>query len=860
MSPTGTKQRPRRPAAKRAPARARPAPARRKAPARRPAPARNQAPPAFAKVAATIGRHINRQRHDVTAAALLFFAVIAALGLFAGAAGPVGRGLAWLCRALLGWTAPALPFLLAWIAGEVIRSRTEEAGRVAVGGLLTLVGLAALRQVLFAHDAAGLRVEELGRFGGALGAGVAWPLERLVTGWGAGTFAFLLAGLGMLVTTRTPFSKVVAALRIAGRETGSAMWDAATAAGRDIARASRWAAPRVMAWVSRTPGRAGGSPEGAEPDHGGAEEEELGPVVERIRTAPLRVVPELGIDEPKKPPAPERREQLKLPAGAFAAPGGGYKLPPLELLSLSEPGSVSEVATQATISVLRTTLKQFNVDAAVTGYTPGPTVTRYEIELGEGVKVNRVVSLQNEIRYALASGELRILAPIPGRSAIGIEVPNRDRQLVTLGDVLRAPEVAKMPNPTIVGLGKDISGAAVGVSLAEMPHVLIAGATGSGKSSCINAMIVSILARARPDQVRLLLIDPKRVELSHYNGVPHLLTPVVTSPKKAAEALGWVVKEMEARYEVLAMAGMRNSDMYNEAVRSGALAPEFEDGTPRSPYPYYVVVVDELADLMMVAPRDVEECICRIAQMARAVGIHLVVATQRPSVDVVTGVIKANIPSRMAFATASYADSRVILDEGGADRLIGHGDLLYKHASAPRPRRIQCAWVAEREVEAVIGWCRRQRPNVDYVEGIVSEAPQRAEGSESDEDEELLRQAMELIVRSQLGSTSMLQRKLKVGFSRAGRLMDLLEQRGVVGMSQGSKPRDVLMTFEEWQDEEAARKAADAVIHPKVAPSQGPPSAGRYEAPPSMAPPVLHRAGDFVDPVGAGDPDFDIDR
>jgi S-DNA-T family DNA segregation ATPase FtsK/SpoIIIE len=812
-------------------------------------------------VAATIGRHINRQRHDVTAAALLFFAVIAALGLFAGAAGPVGRGLAWLCRALLGWTAPGLPFLLAWLAGEVIRSRTEEAGRVAVGGLLALVGLAALGQVLFAHDAAGLRVEELGRFGGVLGAGVAWPLERLVTGWGAGIFAFLLAGLGMLVTTRTPFSRVAAALRIAGRETGSAMWEAATAAGRDVARACRWAAPRVVAWVSRAPGGPGGGLRGAGPDDGGpedAEEEGLGPIVERIPAAPLRVVPEPGIDEPKKPPAPERREQLKLPAGAFAGPGSGYKLPPLDLLSLSKPGSVSEVATQATIGILSKTLEQFNVDALVTGYTPGPTVTRYEIELGEGVKVNRVVSLQNEIRYALASGELRILAPIPGRSAIGIEVPNRDRQLVTLGDVLRAPEVTKMANSTIVGLGKDISGSAVGVSLAEMPHVLIAGATGSGKSSCINAMIVSILTRARPDQVRLLLIDPKRVELSHYNGVPHLLTPVVTSPKKAAEALGWVVKEMEARYEVLAMAGMRNSDMYNEAVRSGALAPEFEDGTPRSPYPYYVVVVDELADLMMVAPRDVEECICRIAQMARAVGIHLVVATQRPSVDVVTGVIKANIPSRMAFATASYADSRVILDEGGADRLIGHGDLLYKHASAPRPRRIQCAWVAEREVEAVIGWCRRQR-NVDYVEGIVSEAPQRPDGGESDEDEELLRQAMELVVRSQLGSTSMLQRKLKVGFSRAGRLMDLLEQRGVVGMSQGSKPRDVLMTFEEWQDEEAARKAADAVIHPKVAPSPAPPPVAMYEAPPAMAPPLLHRAEDFRDPEGGGRPDFDVE-
>jgi S-DNA-T family DNA segregation ATPase FtsK/SpoIIIE len=821
--------------------------------------ARRQAPPAFAKVAATIGRHINRQRHDVTAAALLFFAIVAGLGLLAGAAGPVGRGLAWVCRALFGWTAPGLPFLLAWIAGEVIGSRTEEAGRVAVGGLLTLVGLAALRQVLFAHDAAGLRVEELGRYGGALGAGVAWPLERLVTAWGAGTFAFLLAGLGLLVTTRTPFSRVVAALRTAGRETASAMWDAGAATGRDLARATRWAAPRVMAWVSRSPAGTVRRGRNARPEaDDGQEEGELGPVVERIPAVPLRVVPNPHADEPRKPASPERREQLKLPAGAFATPGGSYKLPPLELLSQSTPGSVSEVATQATIDTLTRTLEQFSVDAAVTGYTPGPTVTRYEIELGEGVKVNRVVSLQNEIRYALASGELRILAPIPGRSAIGIEVPNRDRQLVTLGDVLRAPEVTKMPNPTIVGLGKDISGTAVGVSLAEMPHVLIAGATGSGKSSCINAMIVSILARARPDQVRLLLIDPKRVELSHYNGVPHLLTPVVTSPKKAAEALGWVVKEMEARYEVLAMAGMRNSDMYNEAVRSGALAPEFEDGTPRSPYPYYVVVVDELADLMMVAPRDVEECICRIAQMARAVGIHLVVATQRPSVDVVTGVIKANIPSRMAFATASYADSRVILDEGGADRLIGHGDLLYKHASAPRPRRIQCAWVSEREVEAVIGWCRRQRPNVDYVEGIVTETPQRAEGSESDEDEELLRQAMELVVRSQLGSTSMLQRKLKVGFSRAGRLMDLLEQRGVVGMSQGSKPRDVLMTFEEWQDEEAARKAAEAVVHPKVAP-QVPPPVGIYEAPPSAAPPVLHRDSDLTDPGGRGEPGFDTD-
>jgi S-DNA-T family DNA segregation ATPase FtsK/SpoIIIE len=471
-------------------------------------------------------------------------------------------------------------------------------------------------------------------------------------------------------------------------------------------------------------------------------------------------------------------------------------------------GEVSERAIQETIAVLERTLAEFVVDARVVGYTPGPTVTRYEIELGPAVKVNRVVGLQNEIRYALASGELRIQAPIPGRSAIGIEVPNKARQLVHLGDILRSPECRGMRHPLAVGLGKDISGAPVVVNLAEMPHLLIAGATGAGKSSCINAMLVSVLARARPDQLRLLLIDPKRVELSSYNGVPHLLTPVVVSPRKAAEALSWVVREMEARYDVLAMAGMRNADMYNEAVRSGALPREFADGTPRSPYPYYLVVVDELADLMMVAPRDVEDAICRIAQMARAVGIHLVVATQRPSVDVVTGVIKANIPSRLAFATASGADSRVILDESGAERLIGHGDMLYKHASAGRARRIQGAWVTEREIEAVTGWARRQR-DVDYVEGVVSDTPvPGGDALGGDDDQDLLRQATELVVRSQLGSTSMLQRKLKVGFARAGRLMDLLEQRGIVGPSLGSKPRDVLMTVEELDEMTAGEHVA----------------------------------------------------
>jgi S-DNA-T family DNA segregation ATPase FtsK/SpoIIIE len=448
-------------------------------------------------------------------------------------------------------------------------------------------------------------------------------------------------------------------------------------------------------------------------------------------------------------------------------------------------------------------LKQFEVGAQVTGYTAGPTVTRYEVELDEGVKVSRVVGLEKEIRYHLASGEVRILAPIPGRSAIGIEVPNRSRQLVTLGDVLRSEGVRVMAHPLTVGLGKDISGASVGINLAEMPHLLIAGATGGGKSSCINAMLISILMRTRPEQVRLLLIDPKRVELSHYNGVPHLLAPVVTAPRKAAEVLNWLVREMEARYEVLAGVGMRNVDLYNEAVAAGELDHAFDDGMAPTPYPYYLLVIDELADLMMVAPREVEEAICRIAQMARAVGIHMVVATQRPSVDVVTGVIKANIPSRLAFTTASAADSRVILDEGGAERMIGNGDMLYRHASAPRPLRLQGAWVAEREIFEVIAWWRRQGP-ADYVEGIVSPGgPVGGDYGGGDDDEELLGRALELVVRSQLGSTSMLQRKLKVGFARAGRLMDLLEQRGIVGPSLGSKPREVLMSVEELGDAHA---------------------------------------------------------
>ncbi len=463
-----------------------------------------------------------------------------------------------------------------------------------------------------------------------------------------------------------------------------------------------------------------------------------------------------------------------------------------------------------TANQLEDTLRQHGVDARLTKIVPGPTVTRYEIELAPGVKVNRVSNLAHDIAYALATPDVRLLVPIPGKSAIGVEVPNRRRRLVSLGDILRSDEAARATHPLTVGLGMDISGRPVMLNLAELPHVLIAGATGAGKSSCINSIVTSLLMRTTPDDVRLIMVDPKRVELGQYNGVPHLLTRVIVNPKKAADALKWAVAEMDRRYDLLADAGVRDIIGYREKLDAGGLDTDQFDR-----FPYIVVVVDELNDLMMVAGREVEEAIVRIAQMARAVGIHLVIATQRPSVDVITGVIKANIPSRLAFSVASQTDSRVIIDGAGAEKLVGMGDMLVVTAKEPRPQRIQGAWVREEEIQAVVAWVKAQR-EAQYRDKEVLEAAAAAAAAKADEledeDAALVRQAMELVVRSQLGSTSMLQRKLRIGFARAGRIMDILEQRGVVGPSEGSKARAVLMTEDEL-DEVLAREGAGASGH-----------------------------------------------
>ncbi|MEV6177721.1 DNA translocase FtsK [Streptomyces sp. NPDC052016] len=800
-------------------------------------------------------------RKDGVALLLLGIALIVAAGTWADLRGPVGDLVEILVTGSFGRLDLLVPILAAVIAVRFIRhpEKPEANGRIVIGLSALVIGVLGQVHIACGSPARSDGMQAIRDAGGLIGWSAATPLTYAMGEVLAVPLLVLLTIFGLLVVTATPVNAVPQRLRQLGvrlgvlRDPGA---DAYEGAPDDDARYDeQW-----REGLAARPRRRSGAPQAYDADTAEQEalSQRRGrprrsavpqPAMDRQMDAvdiaaaaaadldgavlhgmpPSPIVADLtqgvsvGDREPTTPtpvPAPAGRPKQEKPkTGAVpdltkAAPeeprdlppraeqlqlSGDitYALPSLDLLTRGGPGKARSAANDAVVAALTNVFTEFKVDAAVTGFTRGPTVTRYEVELGPAVKVERITALTKNIAYAVASPDVRIISPIPGKSAVGIEIPNTDREMVNLGDVLRLAESAEDDDPMLVAFGKDVEGGYVMHSLAKMPHMLVAGATGSGKSSCINCLITSVMMRATPEDVRMILVDPKRVELTAYEGIPHLITPIITNPKRAAEALQWVVREMDLRYDDLAAYGYRHIDDFNRAVREGKVKPPEGSERELQPYPYLLVIVDELADLMMVAPRDVEDAIVRITQLARAAGIHLVLATQRPSVDVVTGLIKANVPSRLAFATSSLADSRVILDQPGAEKLIGKGDGLFLPMGANKPTRMQGAFVTEAEVAAVVQHCKDQMAPVFRDDVTVGTKQKKEIDEDIGDDLDLLCQAAELVVSTQFGSTSMLQRKLRVGFAKAGRLMDLMESRNIVGPSEGSKARDVLVKPDE---------------------------------------------------------------
>ncbi len=746
------------------------------------------------------------QRHQRDLSIVLLIVV----GLFVALAdvhalGPVGHQISRALSDALGVGRFALALILLGLGVSLVWGKVEfDQARVSWGGLFAMIGVSGIADLTGGRPGVHATTHVLGHAGGWLGVVTGGALASAIGVAGATIILLALLVIAIIVVTGVGLRGLVTGIGVVLSAIGRAL--------------SRW-------WTAR--------PRREEQED--VEEDEPVAEVAPSRRARLRLV------EPEPDPEPafeyeeeeeeeeeeyeddDFEEETSSERPVYVSPPSAWVLPPLSLLLRTRDQKLDRSLTDAAGEELVDALAAHGVDTTLVGYTVGPTVTRFELELGPGVKVSRVTSLNKDIAYAMASPDVRILAPIPGRSAIGVEVPNRQRSLVVLGDLLSSEESVLASHPLDVPLGRDISGRTVVVNLGEMPHVLISGATGAGKSSAMNSLITGLVMRATPDQLRLLLIDPKRVEMGQYNDLPHLLSPVVVDPKKAAGALHWAVKEMERRYDLLAESGARDITSYQQMIARGELTPEptsrelVADAVERATglvsdapahlgpeeLPYIVILVDELNDLMMVAPRDVEESVVRIAQMARAVGIHLVLATQRPSVDVITGVIKANVPSRMAFAVSSLADSRVILDQAGAERLIGKGDMLLVTASSNIARRLQSPWVSEEEVRRVVENWRAQggrRETIVAIDVPLSRGQSSGSGS-SDDDDEILRQARDMVIRNQSGSTSMLQRKLRVGFARAGRIMDQLEQEGVVAAGDGSKARKVLISPEEYDEQ-----------------------------------------------------------